>query len=243
MLSYPDTIEWGDWTPADTVTPSELERAVALAWTTLYTLTGQRLALAPVTVRPVGRRWHYSNRMFGHVVGGGSSDVWQTCPMGMRDHAVALPGEVGGIVSVSIDGDILDPADYRVDNGNLLVRQDGETWPIQSDLDLPAGAYGTFIVTYWEGVAPSSPINYAAGVLAQEFLAALDDEAECRLPSGVTTIVRQGVTMEIGQLFANGQTGIQEVDAVVRWLNPYGLRTRPVIASPDSLRSRTTTIG
>ena len=64
------------------------------------------------------------------------------------------------------------------------------------------------------------------------------DPNKCRLPRGVTEISRQGVSMTIeGELFPNGQTGIPEVDAFIFLWNPFNMKTRPRVYSPDMPRS------
>ena len=64
---------------------------------------------------------------------------------------------------------------------------------------------------------------------------------KCRLPQGVTSIVRQGVSFEIeGGAFPNGFTGIREVDAWIALWNPDGLRQQAKVYSPDLKRPRLT---
>lgn len=148
---------------------------------------------------------------------------------------------VGGIVSVTLDGATLDPSAYRVDNGNRLVRQDGDSWPVCQDMNLPDTDPGAFVITYYDGVAPDDLLNYAAGLLALEFYKACTGKA-CQLPGGVTSVVKQGVSMEVATgLFTNGWSGIKQVDAVISIYNPFGRKARTTILSPDvpSARQRT----
>lgn len=107
----------------------------------------------------------------------------------------------------------------------------------------PADTSGTFVVTYYPGVAPNDLFRYAAGVLAVEFYKACKGK-DCRLPGGVTSISRAGISMEVqADLFLNGQTGIPEVDAVIRIYNPNALKGRPRVLSPDTRRGRIQTWG
>jgi hypothetical protein len=155
---------------------------------------------------------------------------------------VLLPGPVGGIVEVLIDGVVVPSSNYRVDNTNRLVAQFDQVWPSCQDMTLPETEDGTFSVQYWRGFAPNALTNYAAGVLAAEFYKACTGDKGCRLPSGVTQITRQGVTMEIQTgLWQGGWTGLREVDAVISTFNPYGLRAQTVITSPDMPGTRTPT--
>ena len=65
------------------------------------------------------------------------------------------------------------------------------------------------------------------------------DLGDCKLPSGITRITRQAVTMDFAGFRAWGrkggiwQTGLPLVDAFLNAYNPHGLRRRPLIWSPD----------
>lgn len=107
----------------------------------------------------------------------------------------------------------------------------------------PNDSAGTFFVSYWRGVAPNSMLLYAAGVLATEFFKACRGD-DCRLPSGVTSVSRMGISYTIASgLFEGGRTGIREVDAVIGIYNPYALTAPPVATSPDMRPARMTTWG
>lgn len=261
MICYPDSTDWGCITPEElaALVPEVKARSEALAWTTLQRLTGGNVAICSSLVRPcavgcASRTWYVApvgvpaGWMNPHV---NSSGQWVNgcgCA-GPGDcscttiRQVYLPGMVGEIEGVYIDGVALDPTAYRVDNGNRLVRMDGDLWPICQDMNEPWDAEGSFAVRYFDGVAPNDSLNYAAGVLALEFYKACTNGV-CQLPSGVTTVVRQGLTMEIANgLFVNGYTGIKQVDSIISIYNPFGNKVRPVIMSPDVMPARTQTWG
>jgi hypothetical protein len=244
---------------ADAHVAATMRRAEALAWSTLAGLTGFFFSTCPLVVRPCRkgcasgwRSWpvptpHASNSFQPHI---GVDGYWvnscicdsDPCSCGPI-HEIVLPGPVGSIVEVLIDGAMLDPAAYRVDNGNRLVRQDGSDWPMCQDMNLPSGTVGTFTVEYYRGAGPNQLLHYAAGVLATEFYLACSG-GECRLPAGVTNVSRQGVNFQIATgLFTNGMTGIREVDAVVGLYNPNGLKAPPYVSSPDVRPGRVTTYG
>jgi hypothetical protein len=236
-----------------------VERSEALAWSTLVSLTGYQIAACPIEVRPctekcVSGTWIEAPHAAGS--GGGyfrpgvnSQGYWvNSCGCGgqygcscVALSEVVLPGPVGGIVEVLLDGGVVDPADYRVDNGNRLVAQWGMTWPACQDMRLPASEPDTFSVRYYQGFAPDILTQYAAGVLAVEFYKACTG-GKCRLPAGVTSITRQGVSMEIQNgLFTDGFTGIREVDAIIQIYNPNGLKMPSTVSSPDVAQTRTPT--
>jgi hypothetical protein len=98
-------------------------------------------------------------------------------------------------------------------------------------------------VSYYRGTGPNSLLDYAAGVLGWEFYQACLGN-DCRLPAGVTSVSRQGISFQIQTgLFQNGMTGIREVDAVIGLYNPNGLKAPPVISSPDVRTGRIVTYG
>lgn len=237
---------------------AKLERAEAFAWSVLAALTAYQIGTCPISVRPCAARalpegsFRAAPVRSAGFVGGAigrpfiSGGNWyNACPCASSSDCgcqalseVILPAPAGRITSVRVDGITLDRKDYRVDNGNRLVRLDGESWPSSQDLSAPATEPGTFEVSYYRGSAPNTLTRAAAGVLAAEFLAACEGN-ECRLPWSVTNVSQGGVSYEMQPSdFPEGKTGIPEVDAVIRIYNPYGLRQRPTVASPDSYSTR-----
>lgn len=255
---------------ADPDTLAVMERAEAMAWMTLSALTGYQVGVCPITVRPCAAGCGAPGTwMVAPVVGGGGhfAGVWPGVLSQFTPHVSAsgawvnscgcrgtdcgcsrlcealIPGPVGAIVEVWLNGAPLDPTAYRVDNGTRLVRTDGECWPACQDLSQDRHGDDAFSVTYYQGAAPNPMTLWAAGVLATEFFKACSGR-ECRLPAGVTNITRQGISMEVQTgLFTNGFTGIPEVDAVIGLYNPNGLRAAPVVWSPDVRSPRMTTVG
>lgn len=242
----------------DPETAAKLDRAEAFAWSTLAALTAHRIGVCPVTVRPCAARclsepryltsvvrnassWLAAPRIGGPFISGGN--WYNACGCGSQKDCgcsslseVVLPGPVGSIVSVTIDGITIDRSAYRVDNGNLLVRLDGEQWPTCQDM-----AGDGFQVTYYRGMAPNIMTRAAAGALAAEFYAACKGE-ECRLPWNIQSIARTGESYDFGEGGIDGVvSGIPEVAAVIRIYNPYGLKAQPIIASPDMYSTRTPT--
>lgn len=263
-LCYPDTAVWARPPVADPVTDESVaaqlaaDDAEAFAWYALQSLTAYQLAICPTTVRPCKKAcregsYYLANTGLPFAPKILPSGAWINVWCGCQDacscttvEEIVLPGPVGSIVEIMIDGVVLDPTAYRVDNGNRLVRQDGGEWPTCQDMNLPAGEVGTFTVTYFQGFTANSMTNRVAGELAKEFYLALTGGQKCRLSSRVTGLTRQGVSFELAVgLFSNGYTGLPTVDAYIATLNPFALKTRPVIASPDSIarRPRVTTAG
>lgn len=251
-ICYPEGTDWScAYTPEEIADLNQTvkERSEALAWSTLSALTGFRLSLCPSLIRPCAARcnpqtwetapvtWDGSGSFSPFISGGrwfngcGCSSARDCSCSSMPE--VILPAEVGDITTVTLDGAVLDPSAYRVDNGTHLVRLDGEVWPACND--------GSFIVEYYPGVAPNDLFRFAAGVLANEYYLACSGK-DCRLPNGVTNIVRSGMSMTVQTgLFSDGLTGITEVDAVIRTYNPYALKGPSRVLSPDRPRGRVQT--
>lgn len=231
-------------------TPAQKALAVSLAGQTMRMLTGYRVGGCPITVRPCTREcyevtwtgngagWEprlehgtWVNIMCGHTGCGctGAKGVYL--------------GQAGAVTEVRVDGLVLDPTTYRLDGGGLLVRTDGGSWPLTQDITAPDTEPGTWSVTYVPGVVVDGAGAAAAGVLAGEYVkacAGADDD--CALPSGVTQIVRSGVTLSLtSDVFPEGRTGVVVVDAYVRRWNPYALAAPSTVWSPDVTRPRTTT--
>lgn len=266
-ICYPTGADWScAYSPEEiaALDPAVKARSEALGWSTLSALTGYRVALCPVVIRPCALGCQTGSYYaaptvatsgslvpgsgYGPYMSGGnwyngcgcSSPSDCSCSFVSE---ILLPEEVGGIASVWLNGAELDPTAYRVDNGRRLVRTDGEVWPMCQDMANSDPAEGGLFVSYYAGVAPNDLLRYAAGVLASEFYKACGN-GNCRLPQGVTSVTRAGVTMEIPSgLFPGGATGIHEVDAVIRIYNPFSLKARARVMSPDTRGGRTQTWG
>lgn len=193
-------------------TPEVRALASTYASEILYGLTGRRFGVCPVTVRPAEG---------GQV-------------------RLDLVGPVHEVTEVKIDGQVLAAAAYRVDDHRVLVRLDGDAWPAGQDLLLAEDAPGTFSVTYGLGEPVPEGGAIAAGWLAAEFAKAFTDDKTCRLPQRVRSVARQGVTIEAADpqaYFAEGRTGLYEVDLWLRQVNPYGNHEASRVFSPDVPRN------
>lgn len=232
---------------------AELQTAATdyAVWT-LWAATGRRYGICEFTVRPCvnqccgtdmwGWAW-YDGEWYPYIFNG----EWFNCSCldictCRATHEITLPGPVVEIVEIQVDGVVLDPSAYRVDNGNILVRLDGEAWPVQ-DLDVNSGV-GYFSVTYNRGTVVPAPLSVAAGTLAVEFAKACQNQ-DCRLPSRATNISRSGVQItlqNVDDLLEKGFTGLDEVDAVIRALNPNLLTHRMRVYTPDLVQPRVRTL-
>jgi len=267
-ICHPDTAIWPDASvtlPSTGATPGEValhrvqvDLALGYGWSTLQVLTAYQISICPITVRPCGSGGGARGSYYIAPIDGpnGGSPWWPSLVDGMminvmlRDGSsqewvdeIVLPGPVGKVQSVIIDGVVLDPEMYRVDNGNRLVREDGQGWPSHQDFNLPAGSVGTFTVTYYHGATADTLVRYAAGTLAAEYLKAIKGDDDCALPAGTTQVVRQGITIELDRdMFENGMTGIRLVDDVTARFNPFRQKLPAQVFSLDRQPARQTTI-
>lgn len=152
------------------------------------------------------------------------------------------PMPVTAIIAVKVDGIVLDPSAYRVDNYQRLVRVDGEQWPRCQNLTLPDSEVGTWSVVYTFGQPLPPHGKLAVTQLAVE-ISKLCHDQDCVLTDRVVHIVREGVQIELDAYSAirEGSTGVPMVDRFVAWANPHRVRTPPMAVSPDTEHARLTT--
>lgn len=242
----------------DSVSPNVQERALTYATAILWSATGKLYGDCPQTVRPCGRYCNsgglgyiWNDGLFTpwipYILNGQWRNCWCGCGSGSGpgccscepSQQVYLPGPVTTVTEVIVDGFLVDPSAYRIDDGAWLVRKDGGIWPQCQNFDVDSGLGlfndNTMQVSYTRGEPVPQALLDAAGTLACEYAKACIG-GPCRLPGRVSTIARQGVQLtftNIDQLLERGFTGLPEVDAVIRAYNPFGLKRPLRIASPD----------
>ena len=114
-------------------------------------------------------------------------------------------------------------------------------WPCCQRLDLADSEDETWAVSYSYGVDPPIGGIRAAAALGCQLALAFEPETigTCRLPQRVTSLSRQGVTMAVLdplELFADGKTGLAEVDLWVASVMLGAARRRAVVRVPGQPR-------
>ena len=141
---------------------------------------------------------------------------------------------------VSVDEVLLDGAvftEWRLDDYHRLVRTDGGCWPSCNDLIEPSTQPNTIEVTYTAGRLPPIELQIAAAELACEMKRACNG-GDCKFPRNVTSVSRQGVTMNVAAVEAAVGvfgTGLAFVDATVSQYDCRRSRSRvyhPSIGKP-----------
>ena len=130
--------------------------------------------------------------------------------------SIHLPGPIESVENITINGEVLDPEDYRIDYGHTLIRQDGKTWPTRQNLLKKLGEEDTWSIEFTRGVPVPVGGQIAAGMLACELHKASTMDPTCGLPSRVQSVTRQGVSMEVVATefkdIQDGRTGLSSVD-------------------------------
>ncbi|UYP17715.1 hypothetical protein OED52_13645 [Rhodococcus sp. Z13] len=209
-----------------------------LAVSVLWALSGRQFGQCPVIARPCPTP---CPSLSGYSLGPGRYPLfddgrWLEVNCGCYGACEAsgptvihLPGPVGEIAEVKIEGIVLDEAAYRLE-GDRLYRTDGKPWPHQNLL-APLDSDGTWSVTYTRGHPVPAGVGTLVGLLTKEFLAACSG-GKCRLPRRVQSVSRQGVTYQMvdpTDIYASGKTGIPEIDLWLSSVNPIALQQRPVV--------------
>jgi hypothetical protein len=252
--------------------PVDMTQFALEASQVLYELSGRQFSGAcEKTVRPCGSAWcGFQTLSRGYVVWNpywwnpywdGMSWWFQgsnSCACRPLDRIKLSGYPVREITEVKIDGFVVDPATYRLDDRRWLVRVpdplDPDThlrWPACQAMGLPDDEEGTFSVTYRYGQdAPPLGIH-AAAQLGCELYKACSGQ-QCALPTGTTRVNRQGITIEKPAFYSWGftgknprgvpeswNTGMSLVDHFLNSANSTGLKRRPVFWAPGAPYART----
>lgn len=250
--TIPEPICCDEWETLDPVIQASAGDYAALI---LWAATGRQFGLCEVTVRPCGMErcpdgmanffgWDWSGGTWSPYIFNGT---WfncacpGTCCCDPRCQ-VRLMGPVDSIVEVLIGGIAVDPDTYRIDDRHWLVRTGGECWPTCPDMNNDVGD-NVFEVTYVRGTTPPPALLRAASTLACEWARGCLG-LECQLSNRVTSIARQGISIEMADpnaILEDGLTGMWQVDSVIIAVNPYRRKSRARIWAPELNVPRTVT--
>ncbi|MGH9093851.1 MAG: hypothetical protein ACRDXE_01685 [Acidimicrobiales bacterium] len=269
----PSDITEADMTGLSGSAETTLLLALQAASDVLFQLSGRQYSGAcQDTVRPSARRisvdhgrpiviptMQWAGAAYwsgGFMSGGGGFSQWgwytsnqEELPGGLLIPSVDLGAfPVTGIEQVLIDGAVVDPDTYRVDDNRHLVRlpdpdapgwpDNNAGWPIVQRMDLPTSEPDTFEVSFDYGTPPPPIGVMAAAELGYQLYAAVTPAAAgtCRLPQRVTQITRQGITavvLDPMTFLDKGRTGLLICDYFLESINPHSLRRRATAWSPD----------
>jgi len=235
------------------VDPAVLDRRLQLAAELIWMYSGRRFGLCDVTVRPCNRRCAPPRSAPGPepaIIGGQWFNIgcgcgtFSDCSCGPLSQ-VCLPGPARSVDYVAINGQLLEPDQYRIDDFRYLTRTDGGQWPPCQHMDAGPADEGAFVVAYQRGEPVPVGGQYAAGVLACELLKDCLGDKSCRLPRNIASLDRQGVRIDFVQRTIaqnHYRTGIAEVDLWLTAVNPKELASAADVWTPDACdRNRRTT--
>lgn len=147
---------------------------------------------------------------------------------------------VTAVTSVRIDGTTLTGSDitdtFHVDEWRYLVRNDGNIFPHANSAFAIAGSAEdvsdfqnefVFEVTVEHGMTVPRLITRATRAMACQLVSFCLD-LPCKLPERVTSVSRQGVSMNVSStedFLTKGRTGIYEVDLALATFNPNHLQS------------------
>jgi hypothetical protein len=247
---------WIDWDDLDcdaasSITDPELQ-AMILGYVTdvLYSLSCSQFGSCAVKARPcLTRSWYTPWPWFGasHLVP--YDGWWPTGNYGCtscHQRGIELgSAPIVDVIEVKVDGEVLDPSAYRVDNNWELVRLDGLSWPVHQDLLLDDTEVGTWSVTWQYGTRVPPGGILAAKLYACEVVKAVNGE-ECALPPGTTSVSRDGVSVNIidsTEAAASGKTGLIVVDMWLQSVCPGGPEKRSGAMDPGRRGRKSVRVG
>jgi hypothetical protein len=240
-------------------TPESIEYAVASATEILYNLSGQQFGTCTSTLRPC-RRYSYTSPwpsawrewpLYGGwtypqpalIAGSWFNLTCGSCGNSCTCNSlseVRLPDNILTVTEVRVDGSPLATGSYRLDDGHLLVRTDGERWPRDNNLALADTEVGTWSVTAEYGQPVPILGQLAMGELACQLLKAINGE-DCQLPKYVQSVARQGVSIvfpAVQEFLKAGRTGLYISDFFLDTVNPNKLRKRSRTYSVEGISHR-----
>lgn len=232
------TRPWVDVSELESPGDPHAEDAVKAASSILFQLSGQKFGgvfktteqyVCETTGAPTGCHWDagvgaYWNPVIGSyaVVQGPSMRSTRLVPgtdIRLRQRPVRQ------ITEVSVYGEVKDPSTYKLYNRGILHPLPGSGWSLCS----------APIITYEYGILPPALGRLAAKKIADELVLAMNG-GDCRLPSSVTSVSRQGLSFDIydPQTFLDhGRIGIYEADMFIATFNPASAKKRARVFSPD----------
>jgi len=115
-------------------------------------------------------------------------------------------------------------------DSRMLYRVPPDVWPKRDEKWSAPGTGEAFVVDATIGTPPDEwALDVAARLVKELYLSCTG--SKCRLPSNVTTVTSQGITVRLRDDEVN--TFIPELGAWVHAVNPHGARLPGAVFSPD----------
>lgn len=201
--------------------------SVATASSIMTRLSGFTIGLCEAEVRPLNlcrecRSWCC----------GGADALYISGPMRT---------EVWDVTRVRLGADEYAESSWRFDRpSRMLYRVPPDVWPRKDEKWSNAGEGEAFVVDVQIGTPPDAwALDVAARLVKELYLSCTG--AKCRLPSNVTTVTAQGITVRLRDDEVN--TFIPELGAWTHAVNPHGARLPAAVFSPDLQGARMGSLG
>lgn len=214
---------------------------------TLYRLSCSQFGSCAVKARPcqgTSFRWPWFGGSISAAAGYYPSGGYGCTGCGRRGIELgSMP--IVDVIEVKVDGEVLDPSTYQVNDNWELVRLDGYAWPRFQDLTLADTEVGTWSVTWQYGAPVPAGGILAAKLFACEIVKGFLGE-ECALPPGTTSVSRDGVSVNIidsTEAAESGKTGILIVDMWLETVCPGGPRQQSGAMDPGRRGRRSVRTG
>jgi hypothetical protein len=177
-----------------------------------YTIGTCEAEIRPLNICPECRTWCC----------GGADSLYIKGPFGLN---------VWDVTSVALGPDDYAENTWRYDKDTrTLWRVPPDVWPTKDEKWSNAGEGEAFVVTATIGVPPDAwALDVAARLVKELYLSCTG--AKCRLPSNVTQVTSQGVTIRLRDEEVN--TFIPELAAWTHAVNPHGARLPGMVMSPE----------
>lgn len=147
---------------------------------------------------------------------------------------------VWDVTRVRLGADEYPLTSWRFDrDSRMLYRVPPDVWPRKDEKWSAAGEGEAFVVDAVIGTpADAWALDVAARLVKELYLSCTDKK--CRLPSNVTTVTSQGITVRLRDLEIN--TFIPELGAWMNGVNPHNARLPGAVFSPDIAGARRGTL-
>lgn len=205
----------------------------------LWNWTGQQFGTISEKVRPCRAETAHRRSTFlrfytaaGDLRRPGCGECGDQCGC-TRLRSVKLPGPIAEVTKITVNGTELTEDEYGHDRYRVYNYSD-TPWPARQDILAGPTEDNTFEIEYKRGVPVPIGGQVAAGLLAIEFFKGANNDPSCALPQRLTSLTRQGVSMDIMDGFEDiekGTTGIWMVDSWVQSVTKP--RTPSRVYSPD----------
>ena len=182
-----------------------------------YTIGQCEVEIRPLNLCPECRTW---------CCGGGDA-IHITSPFNLS---------VWDVSRVRLGADEYPTSSWRFDrNSRMLYRVPPDVWPKRDEKWSDAGEGEAFVVDATVGTPPDSwGLDVVSRLTKELFLSCTGKK--CRLPSNVTSVTSQGITVRLRDDEIN--TFIPELGAWVNAVNPHGARLPAAVYSPDLATAR-----